>query len=115
MAHSDVSPFRKKDPGKHFPWRSLANSNIILNLQNIKNSDIKKIEDWFYKYNIKSKKRAMIIALSILGYDTREVHKNTKLYNKLIFAYKSKYMENNNLLLHKIVMKHLFKFLLTKN
>ena len=115
LAHSDVAPFRKNDPGKHFPWRSFAKSNITLNLQNIKKSDIRKIEDWFYKYNIKSKKRAIVIALSIIGYDTREVYKNIKFYNKLILAYKSKYMDNNNFVLHSIVMKHLFKFMLTKN
>ena len=28
LAHSDVSPSRKKDPGEKFPWHSLANSGV---------------------------------------------------------------------------------------
>src|SRR5882672_5487950 len=28
LAHSDVAPFRKKDPGEKFPWHSLANSGV---------------------------------------------------------------------------------------
>jgi N-acetylmuramoyl-L-alanine amidase len=28
LAHSDVAPARKKDPGEKFPWHSLANSSV---------------------------------------------------------------------------------------
>src|ERR1700756_2108438 len=28
LAHSDVAPHRKKDPGEKFPWHSLANSGV---------------------------------------------------------------------------------------
>jgi N-acetylmuramoyl-L-alanine amidase len=28
LAHSDVAPGRKKDPGEKFPWHSLANSGV---------------------------------------------------------------------------------------
>jgi N-acetylmuramoyl-L-alanine amidase len=28
LAHSDVSPSRKKDPGEKFPWHSMANSGV---------------------------------------------------------------------------------------
>lgn len=30
LGHSDVSPYRKKDPGEKFPWHSLANSGVGL-------------------------------------------------------------------------------------
>src|SRR4051812_48681936 len=28
LGHSDVAPWRKKDPGEKFPWHSLANSGV---------------------------------------------------------------------------------------
>ena len=28
LAHSDIAPSRKKDPGEKFPWHSLANSGV---------------------------------------------------------------------------------------
>ena len=28
LAHSDVAPSRKKDPGENFPWHSMANSGV---------------------------------------------------------------------------------------
>jgi N-acetylmuramoyl-L-alanine amidase len=28
LGHSDISPYRKKDPGEKFPWHSLANSGV---------------------------------------------------------------------------------------
>ena len=119
LAHSDIAPFRKKDPGKYFPWQLLENEKIISNFQNITKNDTKKIEDWFNKYNIKSKKRIIIFALSLIGYDTRQVYKSFKQYNRLIAAYKSRYVSEltyvNQETVYTNIINHLFKNLLTKN
>ena len=50
------------------------------------------MEKWFNNNNLKSKKQKIILALSLIGYDTREVYKNDKLYNKLIRAYRIRYL-----------------------
>ena len=119
LAHSDISPFRKKDPGKHFPWQSLSSSNLVINLKNLKKNEIKIIEQWFDNYNLKSKKQKTIFALSLIGYDTRQVHKNDKLYNRLIRAYGIRYLRGDDIIktksIYNTLIKHLFNFLLTKN
>ena len=119
LAHSDVAPFRKKDPGKYFPWKSLTYSKITTNLKKLKKNDKKIIEEWFDKYSFKSKKQKIILALSLIGYDTRTVYRNTKLYTKLLNAYKNRYLnENHNKNsknLYTTLIQHLYNFLLTKN
>ena len=118
LAHSDVSPFRKRDPGKHFPWKSLASSNIVPSNKRLKKNEIKIIEGWFHRNNYKIKKQKIILALSLIGYDTRKVYNNNKLYNKLIKAYKIRYCTGNsfkkNRPIYKILIQHLFNFMLTK-
>ena len=119
LAHSDIAPFRKKDPGKYFPWKSLISSKIVLNFKKLKDSDIKIMENWFHNCNFKSKKQIIIFALSLIGYDTRKVFNDPKLYNKLINSYKIRYINKKekkiNESIYNTVIEHLFNFLLTKN
>jgi len=119
LAHSDIAPFRKKDPGKHFPWKSLASSKIIPNFKKLRKYHIKAIEKWFYVNNFKTKKNQIIFILTFIGYDTRNVNNNCKLYNMLISAYKTRYLNDvdkiNNKLVYNTLIKHLYNFLLTKN
>ena len=119
LAHSDIAPFRKKDPGKYFPWQSLSSSNLVIRLKNLKKNEIKIIEKWFNNNNLSSKKQKIILALSLIGYDTRRVYKNDNLYNKLIRAYRTRYLKRKDIInkksIYNTLIKHLFNFLLTKN
>ena len=119
LAHSDIAPFRKKDPGKNFPWKSLAGSKIVLRLKKIKKSEFKIIEKWFKYHNFNSKKNIIVLALSIIGYDTRNVYKNPKLYNQLIKIYRIRYLNTEDIKKNKssydIIITHLYNFMLTKN
>ena len=119
LAHSDIAPFRKKDPGKHFPWQSLSSSNLVIPLKNLKKNEIQIMEKWFNNNNLKSKKQKTILALSLIGYDTREVYKSAKLYNELLRSYRMRYLNsediNKNKSIYNTLIKHLFNFMLTKN
>ena len=71
LGHSDVSPYRKIDPGKKFPWHILEDKNLINKISISENTKILQniIDKWFLKNSFKTKKRRILFMLSYIGYD----------------------------------------------
>ena len=85
LGHSDIAPFRKKDPGEKFPWQYLAKFGLgkwhSLSDKNLKEKRMKKInimeEKIFYKNLFK------------IGYPKKVLNKKT-----LVKAFQRKYRQN---------------------
>ena len=118
LGHSDVSPYRKIDPGVNFPWVLLEKKNIAFKLKKIKKTDRynETIKKWFKKNKLYSNKKKILLILSLIGYDIRLAKKNHYNYKKIISAYTTRFSHNNlkrgNLI--DIVILHFLNILLTK-
>lgn len=91
LGHSDISPYRKIDPGINFPWQKIDDTHLYFK----SDKNLKKIKLWFKKNNIKSSQEIALFILSFIGYDTIKVKQNNQLLRKLIFAYQSHYLQSN--------------------
>ena len=65
LAHSDVSPSRKRDPGEKFPWRLLADSGLG---EWVTPSRITENEPSFALGQLSDDVRGLQIALADFGY-----------------------------------------------
>ena len=95
LGHSDISPYRKIDPGERFPWKKLKKNNLSFFpnklLQNTKN----KIERYLEKkLDNRNKKYRLLYMLNKIGYDIRAAKKDKKKYNMLIKAYQMHYRQS---------------------
>ena len=118
LAHSDVSPYRKIDPGSKFPWNTLYKYNLAFNPEKIKKNKIKSIRNWFKKRNISSKKHITLFMLAYIGYDTSLSNQKNFYYNCLLKNYQNHYLQNlqNSKNLHKtydLIEKHFCILVLT--
>ena len=89
LGHSDVAPYRKKDPGENFPWDKLALKNLCI-WHNVS----KKIKIKNRKIKIKPhEEKVFLNNLNVLGYS--KLKKIGYLKNKkyLIMAFQRRYRQ----------------------
>ena len=95
LGHSDISPYRKIDPGERFPWKKLHKYNLSFFPNELFQNTKNKIERYLKKkLNIKNKKYRLLYMLNKIGYDIRAAKKDEKKYYMLIKAYQMHYRQS---------------------
>ena len=121
LAHSDIAPYRKKDPGKFFSWQILENNKLSYKIQPINRSDFNKnlINEWFKKNKLNTIRKKILFMLNFIGYDISKASKNKIYFNMLINAYCMHYKIYKNYYYNRkkifdIIQLHFLNIILTK-
>ena len=106
LGHSDISPFRKKDPGEKFPWKQLAKKKLC----KWHTLDEKKLEIFRYSKVSDYEERIFFKNLYLIGYPKKiDISLKSKKI-KLIKAFQMRFRQK---LINGIIDKECF--LITKN
>ena len=119
LGHSDISPYRKIDPGVKFPWHTLKKNNLVFNPKIINFYLVFSLRKWFKLQNIRSKKSIMIFMLAYIGYDISLSINKKSNFNLLLKNYQNHYLQRyskKNLYkkTYKFIERHFCTLLLTK-
>ena len=86
LGHSDIAPFRKKDPGEKFPWRKLKNKKIGVWYKNFKFKN--------QKLNTENIEKIFFKNLFKIGYRYFQKHIRSKNDLHIIEAFQRRYLPN---------------------
>ena len=115
LGHSDISPYRKIDPGFYFPWKFLEKNKVIFGIQ--KSQEIMQIQKllkkWFNKNRFISNKKKILFMLDYVGYDISLALLKNYYFKKLISAYSSRYQLNEKNIVSTVEL-HFINIMLTK-
>lgn len=95
LGHSEIAPYRKKDPGSKFPWKKLAKLKLVFISKKISVKKYLIIENYLKKQDLKNAKMKTLFMLSKIGYDISKAKKNKKNFSLLIKVYEMRYRPNN--------------------
>ena len=120
LGHSDISPYRKSDPGPKFPWKKLAKFDLVYFPATKKNKKQLNLESWFKKNKLTRKKSIALFVLGYIGYDISLSIENSSFFKYLIKSYQYHYFSSNiscqlDDKTYDLLLKHYLNLLLTSN
>ncbi len=90
LGHSDIAPYRKKDPGEKFPWEYLSKRKVGF-WHKLKNSKLVKDRN---KKVSKFEKKIFFKNLFKFGYPSYTKNYNSKNHTKLIKAFQRRFRQD---------------------
>ena len=81
LGHSDIAPYRKKDPGEKFPWRYLSKNRVGL-WHDLNEKKLFKIRETKVDKNDENKFLKNLYKIGYLRLLPKDMHKNKKLLIK---------------------------------
>ena len=88
LGHSDISPYRKNDPGEKFPWKKLSKYNLGFFPNKLTEREYLKVKKKLNLNKNNSLNQSVLYMLSNIGYDISQIGKNNrKNFFLLIRAY----------------------------